>query len=127
MRLGLPEQKYPTPENHVAFHEGLAQRLRAIPGIQSIAITSNLPVDGSLTGMLQLEGQAVDDREKLPRIPVVSVSPTYFETLGAPLIRGRAFRAHYGMPGAEVVIVNERFVAQYLPGEDPLSALRIRN
>jgi putative ABC transport system permease protein len=120
MRLGLPEQKYPTPESRVAFHEGLAQRLRAIPGIQSIAITSNLPIDGSLTGMLQFEGQAVDDREKLPRIPLIPVSPAYFETLGAPLSRGRAFHAHDGMPGAEVVIVNERFVAQYWPGEDPL-------
>jgi putative ABC transport system permease protein len=125
MRLGLPEQKYPTPENRVAFHEGLAQRLRSIPGIQSIAITSNLPVDGSLTGMLQLEGQAVDDREKLPRIPVIPVSPTYFETLGAPLLRGRAFYAQDGMPGAEVVIVNERFVTQYWPSEDPLGK-RIR-
>ena len=120
MRLGLPEQKYPTPESRLAFHEGLAQRLQAVPGIQSAAITSNLPVDGSLTGVLQLEGQAVDDAAKLPRVPVVSAGPAYFATLGAPLLKGRAFDDHDGMPGAEVVIVNERFTAQYWPGKNPL-------
>jgi len=125
MRMGLPEQKYPTPEDRVAFHERLAQSLLAVPGVQSIALTSNLPVDGSLTGVLQLDGQAVDDREKLPQIPAIAVSPAYFETLGAPLLKGRAFRGRDGTPGAEVVIVNERFVAQHWPGADPLGR-RIR-
>ncbi len=125
MRLGLPELKYGTPDARIAFHEKLFQRLRATPGITALAMTSHLPVDGSISGTLQMEGQSVDDIEKLPRVPTIAVSPEYFSTLGINLARGRAFDAQDGAPGDEVVIVNERFVAAHWPGQDPLGK-RIR-
>lgn len=56
---------------------------------------------------------------------LVSVSPTYFETLGAAVKRGRSFDARDGLPGSEAVIVNERFAAEYWPGQDPVGK-RIR-
>jgi putative ABC transport system permease protein len=120
MRITLPEQKYPTPEDRVRFHEKLSQELAAVPGIQSVAITSNLPVDGAGTGILQLEGQSGAEKEKLPRILTVIVSPGYFETIGAGLVRGRMLREKDGLPGSEVALVNERFAAKYWPGRDPL-------
>lgn len=120
VRLGLPELKYTTPDDRIAFHEKLFQRLQATPGIAAVAITSHLPLDGSTSGTLQMEGQAVDDIEKLPRIPAIAISPDYFNTLGINLTRGRAFDAQDGAPGSEAVIVNERFVAEHWPSQDPL-------
>ncbi len=120
MRLGLPEQKYPTPEDRIAFHERLSLRLQATPGVGSVAITSHLPVDGAWTGKLQLEGEVVEDKDKLPIVPAVSVSPDYFKTLGANILRGRTFDARDGKAGWEAVIVNERFAARYWQGQDPL-------
>lgn len=125
MRLGLPEEKYDSPADRIAFHDRLTQRLRAVADIQSTAITSHLPWTGSMRSRLEIEGQAVADPEKLPRVSYLVVSPGYFETMGVSLVRGRDFGANDGAAGAEAVIVNEHFAARYLPGRDPV-ARRIR-
>lgn len=120
MRLGPPEQKYKTPGNLAAFHDKLLQRLQALPGVESVALTSNLPVDGAWMGRLQLEGQTVDEKEKLPQLAGVAVTPGYFKTLGADILRGRPFNDWDGKAGMEVAIVNEHFASRYWPGQDPL-------
>lgn len=125
MRLGLPEEKYDSPADRIAFHDRLAQRFRAVAGIQSTAITSHLPWNGSVRGRLEIEGQAVADPEKLPMVSYLVVSPGYFETMGVSLVRGRDFGSNDGAAGAEAVIVNERFAARHLPGGDPVGR-RIR-
>ncbi len=125
MRLGLPEPKYITAADRVAFHEELLEKLQALAGVESVALTSNLPVDGAWTGRLQLEGQTVEEMEKLPLVPAVSVTPGYFRTLGTMILGGRPFDVRDGTAGKEVAIVNERFAARYWPGQDPLGK-RIR-
>ena len=125
MRLGLPEQKYLTQEDRVAFCDKLLERLQMVPGLESAAITSNLPIDGAWVGKLQLEGQTVDEKERLPIVPAVAASPGYFRTLGASILKGRSFDSRDGTAGYETVIVNERFAARYWPGQDPLGK-RIR-
>ena len=54
-----------------------------------------------------------------------SISPSFFDTVGVPLRRGRGFDARDGGKGGEVAIVNERFAARHFPGEDPIGR-RIR-
>jgi putative ABC transport system permease protein len=58
-------------------------------------------------------------------VSVVSASERYFEVLGIPLVRGRAFTSTDGRPGAEAAIVNQRFVQMFLSGQEPIGA-RIR-
>jgi hypothetical protein len=55
-----------------------------------------------------------------PRIATISIGAGYFAALGLTLPRGREFTRADGDPGAEAVIVNQRFAAQYWPGEDPV-------
>jgi putative ABC transport system permease protein len=55
-----------------------------------------------------------------PRIATTAIGVGYFEALGLTMPRGREFRPADGAPGAEAVIVNQRFAAQYWPGEDPV-------
>jgi predicted permease len=62
----------------------------------------------------------------MPRTLCVSVSDEYFQTLGISLLGGRAFLPADGTRGAEAAIVNERFVAQFLAGENPIGR-RIRS
>lgn len=125
MRLRLPENKYAAPADLIAFHERLSRRLQTIPGIQSMGITSNLPLDGSPMANLQVEGQAPVEKDKLPRVRIVTISRGFFETLGVSLLRGRSFQERDGTPGAESVIVNERFASRYWPGLDAIGK-RIR-
>ena len=55
-----------------------------------------------------------------PTLPVMTVGPGYFRTLGAAVLSGREFNDHDGASGAPVAIVNQRFASKYWPGEDPL-------
>ena len=123
LRTGLPDQKYPKPEQRHLFYESLLGRLEAIPGMQSVAVASAVPFGGSEGRRLEKEGRPVDGQ--LPRVAYITISPKYFETVGTAIRRGRAFGPADGGPGAEVAIVNERFVAQHFPNEDPIGR-RIR-
>lgn len=51
---------------------------------------------------------------------MLSVSAGYFDTIGARMLRGRAFTDVDGTPGHEAAIVNQRFVTMHFPGEDPI-------
>ncbi|HET7220119.1 MAG TPA: ABC transporter permease [Vicinamibacterales bacterium] len=125
MRLQLPERKYPKPEMRQEFYDRLAPRLAAIPGAESVAISTNVPPQGGGRRDLEIDGRPVDAGATRPTTTSVIVGPTFFETIGAPLRRGRAFTAGDGAPGSEAVIVNQRFVAAFFPGEDPIGR-RIR-
>ena len=72
-----------------------------------------------------VDGRPDAGRGKRLEAGYVIVSPSFFDTVGVPLRRGRAFDARDGGKGAEVAIVNERFVARHFPGADPIGR-RIR-
>ena len=51
---------------------------------------------------------------------MLSVGSRYFDVIGVPLLRGRAFTNEDGGPGRQIAIVNQRLVDQYFKGEDPI-------
>jgi hypothetical protein len=55
----------------------------------------------------------------------VTISPTFFEAVGVRMLRGRPLSPSDGAPGAENIVVNERFAVEFFPGEDPIGK-RIR-
>jgi putative ABC transport system permease protein len=120
LRTGLPDQKYPKPEQRTVFYESLLTRLQAIPGMQASAIASAVPFGGSDGRRLEIDGRPAPADGQLPRIAYITISSRYFDVVGATIRRGRGLSDTDGTPGAEVAVVNERFVAQYFPNEDPL-------
>jgi predicted permease len=120
MRYNLPDLKYPTRESRAAFHERLMPRLASIPGVESVALTTNLPLQGSANYPFELQGQAPVEADKRPTVSELTITPQYFQAVGAPVIRGRSFDDSDGAPGKPSVIVNKRFAAKYWPADDPL-------
>jgi predicted permease len=120
MRVNLTEAKYPNAEARNALYDRLLPALAAIPGVDRVALTTNLPLAGSVSWRMELEGQAHVERTRLPRVSGVVVTPEYFRTLEIPLAQGRGFDENDGRAGQEVAIVNRRFVARYLAGQEPL-------
>jgi putative ABC transport system permease protein len=113
--------RYPLPADRVAFQQRLEERLRALPSMEAATIASNAPASGALFRTLKIEGREMTDtNDRLPIVGAISVAPGYFDALDLSIGRGRAFTEADGAPGAEAVIVNEPFVAQYFPGEEPL-------
>ncbi len=126
MRLELPKSKYATSEAKAGFYDRLTPRLAAIPGVESVAVTTTVPPFRAFGRAFEVDGRAAaqNDDDQL-RSSVVTISPQFFDVLSAPLHRGRGFNVADGAPGSESVIVNERFAAQFFPGEDPIGR-RIR-
>ena len=118
--LALPDRKYPSIEQRLAFYERLEERLRSNPKIESVTITSNGPLQGGFLRKLEIEGKPLDPNAQRPNVTMLTVDPRYFKTLGMPLQRGRDLTDEDGMKGREAAIVNQRFAALHFPNEDPI-------
>src|SRR5262249_4756531 len=68
MRIDLPELRYPTPDARVAFADRALARFASIPGVEAVALTSNLPLEGGAGWQFEMDGQTPVDKEKLPRL-----------------------------------------------------------
>jgi predicted permease len=120
MRFSLPAQKYPRAQVGV-FNQELRERLRALPGVQAAALSSDLPLSGDTSaGPIELEGQAAAPADSEIRMYRHRVTPEFFATLGISFLKGRDFSAddHAQAPGA--VIISEALARRYWPGEDPI-------
>jgi predicted permease len=120
-----PLSRY-TPASSTAFYRTLEQRLRALPGIQSVSFSSSPPFsndEGSgPTEMVRLPGQVKGTGLKAA---VNIVSPQFFETLGIPIVRGREFREGEasGKGVISPIVVSEAFARTLWPAKDPLGAI----
>jgi putative ABC transport system permease protein len=118
MSMDLQLQGYTEPAGR-NFSGQLLDRVRTLPGIVSASMTDELPLAGGTRRAITIEGYAAQPGEST-EVNSSSVAPGYFETLGVPLLRGRAFNEQdrEGSPG--VVMVNEAFARRYWPGQEPI-------
>ncbi len=102
------------------FYKLLAERVRQVPGVQSEAITQNIPLgeDGFDSVVFVPEGfQMPRDRENF-NSTLDTVDEGYFETMGIPILRGRGFLGSDTEDAPHVAVVNEQFAKHYWPGAD---------
>jgi predicted permease len=119
-QLVLPPQRYER-DKLVAFYEQLYQRLSTLPGSTSAALTDRVPLTGGRTpAPVAVEGRPVPPMSERADANRHLVSPRYFSTLGIPIRAGRDFDERDSARVPHVVIVNETFVKQHFPGEDPI-------
>jgi putative ABC transport system permease protein len=115
----MPRGSLPSPVERAAFFESLRERLAAVPGVASAAISNTRPVNVTLQQRFEVEGRARDP-DTADAAPVLTAAPDYFATIGAALLAGREFGAVDGVAMPLAVIVNERFAAEYFGGDDPI-------
>lgn len=119
--LPLPGQRYPGATVN-AFRDQLSERLRAQPGVVSVAFTSLIPFGGSFdrVGIRKVSGQAERTGANAATADRYVVSPTYFETMGIRLLRGRLFGPEDAAEAAPVCIVDEVFARSTFDTDDPI-------
>ena len=118
MDIVLRAKQYPNDEAQISFHQQLKIRLEALPGVQMVALASNLPGDGWTECTYEREGAPPVDPQKQPRAGAVTVSPAYFPVLEIRQRRGRLFTESDRAGGVPVVVVNESFARMTWPGND---------
>jgi predicted permease len=103
-----------------AFQKQVLERIRALPGIESAALTDSIPLSLNYSSTtVYLEGQPAASSSQLPLAIPTSVSPDYFRTMGIAL-RGRDFTEQEVKTENRVAIVNETFATKFFPGPDPI-------
>ncbi|HYL77744.1 MAG TPA: ABC transporter permease [Bryobacteraceae bacterium] len=120
MRIGLAGARYPQRAQQVAFYDRLLERAAAIPGVRHAALAHGLPINRAIGYFFNIEGRAVLEATKAPTFWLHSISPSYFQTLGIPIHRGRAFTAADTAASQPVAIINETMARRFWPQEDPI-------
>jgi predicted permease len=117
-----PNGAIPDSLRYAQFFGPVLDRLRATPGVRSAGIISTLPIqDGATDRYFNIVGRPVDSASgRRPDAQMRVVSPGYFRTLAIPVLSGRDVDERDGATTEHVAVVNDEFVRQYFPGENPL-------
>ncbi|MGH7528614.1 MAG: FtsX-like permease family protein, partial [Gemmatimonadales bacterium] len=121
-----PEKgKYFTQEQRLAFYDRVLMAIHETPGVQSVALTSRLPLRGGEAVPLAIEGRPVPPDEAPPSPEVRLVSPSYFETMEIPLTEGQGLSPTADAKAPPEVLINRVMAQKYWPNESPIGR-RIR-
>ncbi|MDQ2658837.1 MAG: ABC transporter permease [Verrucomicrobiota bacterium] len=119
--IALPEARYDKDEKVNAFYTQLLEKVRALPGIESVAIGSNIPFDDTeWDSSFHLTGTPENKPGTEPSAEINAVSPDYFRVMGMPIIRGRTFGPEEVPGQPRSVIIDESLVRRFFKGVDPI-------
>ncbi len=138
-RISLPQQKYPQEQQWINFYQQALEKLRAVPGVKEVSITSRVPMGfNDWQSGFQVVGKPEPLPGQGPSMEVTLAAPNYFRVMGIPLKRGRFFdeqdnRAWVSQEklrglemferlraGLRSMIIDEEFARRHWPGEDPI-------
>lgn len=123
--VAVPFDKYKFDFDAVnAFYTSSLQTFSRMPGVQSVALTDNLPLahEEEITAKtsISLEGQLKDDTFLNPTVIQQKVSPEYHQTMGIQLISGRAFQNDDLKETLPVCIISSDLAGRLWPSEAAL-------
>lgn len=129
LRLSLPASRYPTPESVFNFFKQFGERVRQVPGIESVGTNLVLPLSNytAAWGPITVEGYVPKAASELIISNERFVSADYLRTMGIPLVKGRQFDERDIKGAQEVAIVNEQFARRFWPNEDAIGKRIQRN
>ena len=118
--VDLGAQGY-TEEHGRQFEQQILERASAAPGVQAATLAGSIPLfNGGFGRTVFLEGQDPTDQHAGRLVQVNVVGAGYLQTMGIPLMRGRAF-ADSDQPNTPIVcIVNEAMAKQFWPDQDAI-------
>ena len=119
-RMDLPFRVYSTREKLGAFTNLLLEKVRALPGVQSVGIGSNSPLMGAWQTGFYREGVPIPTASQMPEANLESIAGDYFATFKVPLLRGRRFNASDTANSPRVIVIDQALAEQYFPGQDPI-------
>ena len=119
MQVQESGQRYKADAARYQFFERAREAAERVPGVTSVAFTSQLPLSGDMDGYgieFQDDPNPNDDSSAYR----YAVSPSYFATMGIPLVRGRLLNEHDGAGNTAAVVISESLAKRKFPGRDPI-------
>jgi len=124
-QITLGQKSYSDTARRAAFFDALEARVRRIPGVTELAISSSLPPMGNPLGSMLYAAIDVQGRPQFlggtgGSVVYRSITPRYFAALGIPVLHGRDFGEEDRDPNRSVIILSDALARRLFPGEDPL-------
>jgi predicted permease len=101
------------------FDRQLVAKLEALPGVQSVAVSSRVPLGFGGSTSVKPEGY-VPQANELMETAVAITTPNYLQTTQIPMVKGRDFTLQDTTRSQRVAVVNETFVSRYWPNQEAL-------
>ena len=118
MNVALPGAKYPKGEDWVGFYDRLMQRLQNLPGVESAAVTSVLPVSGNFDRRtIEIENQPRAPADQ-PDVDSYMVTPDYLRTMSIRLRSGRDLTLADKAEAPLAVLIGETTARKLWPNEN---------
>jgi predicted permease len=110
---------YKTLQQKVALYREIERRLGGLPGVQSVGMTTDMPLRCNCdTDWIRIKGKPFHGEHN--EVNEREVSWSYLPTLKARLVRGRMLSEQDRLDTPQVMLINEAFARKYFPGEDPI-------
>jgi putative ABC transport system permease protein len=120
MRLVLPQTRYTEDERVSAFHQELLSRVESLPGVKGVGTVNILPLRGGNTASFVVEGRPAPKPGDEMEANIRDISPSYFDVMNVPVIKGRPFTDRDKANAPAVVIINQTAANRLFPGQDAL-------
>ena len=121
-RVTIPETEYRASERAARLYDAVLEQLGAVAGVQRVAAVDKLPMAQPVWGFaVRVAGQYEDAAHELPTIQhLQSITPEYFDVMGIPVVKGRAFSIADREGAPLVAVISESVAKRFWPGEDPV-------
>ena len=120
MNLSLSTVKYAKPDQQMGFFNDVLERVSALPGVRSAAISAATPLSiKRITPMLP-EGQPEVPLGERQFLAIEAVSPRWFDAMRVPVQAGRVFSQGDDAHGPRVAIVNASFAREFWPRQNAI-------
>jgi predicted permease len=106
--------------SYARFHLGFMERLRHLPGVRSVGIVNNVPLNESLSNERFIPAERAGDTDGGVRLGVTTVAGDYFSTMGIRVLEGRVFTPEEQLENPGHVIVNRAAANLLWPGQSPI-------
>jgi len=117
----LPNSKYKTDWQVTDFYTQAIQKVKALPGVDTVGLATDLPIVGWSFGVqFEVTGRPAVDNAHRPFAHSQSVNPDYFRALSIPIVKGRAFTDQDRATDPAVAIINQTIARNFFPNEDPI-------
>jgi predicted permease len=110
-----------TSQRAAALYSDLAERLRRLPAVMSIGLSSKRPLSIGYHQLVSVQGYQPRPGEQMSP-GVTDVNPDFFRTMGTSLVRGRVFSNRDTAQAPKVAIINESVSRAWFAGRDPIGA-----
>ena len=126
MGIDLNWAKYKTPEHLRQVGRNILEKVQALPGVLSVAVSSSFPLDPDSIAMrpmrqnFRIEGQPVRESQTPFLSNARAATPDYFKILGIPLVAGRTFTSADKHGAPLVVVLNQSVARHHWPGTNPI-------